>query len=116
MGGFIFGRHHDAAGVAVEPMHDARSSMILADLGEFTATSVLEVPRQSVDQGARLMSFCRMHQESGRLVEHDDVLVFVQHFKVMLFGGDVRAGWSREEIPPDDRLGVILLKVWAFGR
>ena len=39
-GRLVLGRHHNAAGVAVEPMHDARSSMILADLGEFTTTSV----------------------------------------------------------------------------
>ena len=94
MGGFIFGRHHDSACVTVQPMHDSRSRMILAYFGKFTVTSVLEVPGQGVDQGARLVPFCRMHQEPGWLVEHDDVLVFVKYFKVMMLGGDIRAWWG----------------------
>ena len=65
------GRHHQAGGVEVEPVHDARPQLA-AD-----AADVGTPCQQSVDQGAVGVPRAGMDRESRRFVHHDQVLVLI---------------------------------------
>lgn len=41
--------------------------------------------QQSVYQGAAAMTRARMHDHAGRLIDHDDISVFVQNFERQFF-------------------------------
>ncbi len=66
-------RHHDAAGAAVETVHDSRAARP-ADPGHLGVAR-----QQQVGEGAGRAAGSRVHRQAGRLVEHDQLRVFVQH-------------------------------------
>ncbi len=73
VGQLRLGDHHDAGGVLVQPVHDARAALA-ADAGERVAA----MGEQGVDQGAVLVAGRGVHDQPGRLVEHDQVGVLVE--------------------------------------
>ncbi len=66
------GDDHQAGGVLVEPVHDARP-LHAADAGQ----AVAAMGDQRVDQRARPVAGGRMHDEAARLVDDDEVVVLV---------------------------------------
>ena len=72
VGGVGLGHHHQAAGVLVEPVHDARP-LDAADAGE----AVAAMGDQRVDQRAGGVAGGRMHHQPGWLVDDDEVVVLV---------------------------------------
>ena len=68
----VLGDHHQAGGVLVEPVHDARP-LHPADAGE----AVAAMGDQRIHQRSRGVSGGRMHHEPCRLVDDDDVLVLI---------------------------------------
>ena len=61
--------HHDARGVAVEAVHDPRPLRLVAARDR--------VAEQAVDERPRRVAGGRMHDEAGRLVHDEEVLVLV---------------------------------------
>ena len=86
--GVILRHHQAAAGFLVEPMDDARPRDA-ADAAELTGAMM----QQRVDQRVLLMAGRRMHDQTRRLVEHQQVLVLVKYFQRNLLGP--RFGRSR---------------------
>ena len=72
MGAVGFGHHHQAGGVLVEPVHDARP-LDAADAGQ----AVAAMGDQRIDQRAGGVAGGRMHHQALRLVDHDQRVVFV---------------------------------------
>ena len=85
----VLGHDHDARGVLVEPVHDARPPLA-ADADERVAA----VMQERVDQRARLVRRRRMHDHARRLVDDDEVRVFVddreRNVLGAIFDGDRR--------------------------
>ena len=75
-----FGDDEDAAGEAVEAMDDARAERSL-DLRELR-----EVMEQGVDEGSVMDTGSSMDGHAGRLVDDDDVGVFVDDVERDVFG------------------------------
>ena len=71
--GVGLGDHHDAAGLLVEAVHDARP-LDPADARKAVAAMV----DQRVDQRAGPVAGAGMHDQTGRLVDDDDVVVLVE--------------------------------------
>ena len=72
MRAIILGDHQEAARVLVEPVHDARPPHA-ADARQ----AVAAMGDERVDERAARMPRRRMHDEPGRLVDHDEVVVLV---------------------------------------
>ncbi len=70
--GVGLGHHHQPGGVLVEPVHDARP-LDAADAGQAGAA----VGDQRIDQRAGFVAGGRMHDETFRFVDDDDVVVLV---------------------------------------
>ena len=87
VGGVVFGGDDEAAGIAVDAVDDA-GALFAADAGE-TVAAVVE---QGVDQGAVRVAGGRMDHQARGLVDHDDVVVLVDHVQGDVLGG---AGPSR---------------------
>ena len=64
------GNNHQAAGVLVESMHDARSGY----LGRMSIPA-----QQTVEQRATPVAGCRVHYQACRFVDHEQMGVFVRH-------------------------------------
>ena len=71
--------HHDAARPLVEPVHDSRPHVLVADARlervEVTARE------QSMYERARLAARRRVHDDARRLHEHDEIVVDVEHLE-----------------------------------
>ena len=72
VGGVGLGHHHQAGGVLVEPVHDARP-LDAADAGQ----AVAAMGDQRVDQRALGVAGGRMHHQALRLVDDDERVVLV---------------------------------------
>ena len=72
MGAVVLGHHHQAGGVLVEPVHDARP-LDAADAGQ----AVAAMGDQRIDQRAGGMAGGGMHHQALRLVDHDQRVVLV---------------------------------------
>ena len=72
MRAIVLGDHQEAARVLVEPVHDARPPHA-ADARQ----AVAAMGDERVDERAARMPRRRMHDEPGRLVDHDEVVVLV---------------------------------------
>ena len=81
----VFCNHQAAAGFLVQAMHDARPGHA-AHAAEAGATMV----QQRVDQGVLRMARARMHDQSRRFVEHEQILVFVKNIQGHFLGGCLR--------------------------
>jgi len=85
--GFVLCDDQDAARPLVEPVNDARSSVPTGLVGKRrvgdqrpSRTSSKGGARQkTLDERSRRMTPSRMHDEAPRLVDHDEVLVLVEH-------------------------------------
>ena len=73
MGSVIFRDHHRATRLLIEPVHDARTLMA-ADAGKVRA-----MMKQRVHQSMRLVASAGMNHQPGRLIEHEQVVVFVEN-------------------------------------
>ena len=69
-GGPTLGHQHQAGGILVQPVHDA---------GARQAGSAGVMGQQPVQQGAAPMPGGGVHHQTGGLVDHHQVRVFVQH-------------------------------------
>lgn len=83
MGLIVLGDDKQAAGVHVEAVHDARP-LDTTNAGQAVTT----MRDEGVDERAGLMPSTWVHNKSGRLVDDDQVFVFVDDIK-----GDVFALW-----------------------
>ena len=79
VGGVVLGRDDAAACVHVEPVNDPRAHHA-AD----PAQAAGAVVQQRIDQRAALVAVARMGRHSGRLVDHDQVVVLEQHLQRQL--------------------------------
>ena len=73
----VFGGEHEARGVAVEPMYDARAILALNG-AEMVEAAVV---RQGVCQRAILMAMRRMAHEPALLGQHEQVIVLVANIE-----------------------------------
>lgn len=69
-GGSALGHQHQARSVLVQPVHDA---------GTRQAGRRGVVRQQTIEQGAAPVPRGRVHHQAGRLVDHQQMRVFVQH-------------------------------------
>jgi len=88
MGRLVLGAHHDAARMAIQPVYDARSGLLGADLRERAPTRIPQVPGEAVDDGPGLVPPSRVH---------DDVRIFVQDANRNLLGREFRTGRGRQD-------------------
>jgi hypothetical protein len=63
---------HEPGCVAVEPVHDPRPLGVVA---------AADRPRERVDERSRRVAGAGMHDEPGRLVDHEQVLVLERKFR-----------------------------------
>ena len=91
MGRLGFGHDHQAGGVEVQTVHDARP--------QFTADAAdVGAPRQqSVDQSAVGVARARMNREASRLVHHDQVLVLVEGGNRYVLGDQIFGSARRRD-------------------
>ncbi|MCW0424878.1 hypothetical protein NB713_002821 [Xanthomonas sacchari] len=75
--------HHGAAGVLVQAVHDA---------GARQRRQPRIAVQQGIDQGAAGIAGARVHHQPGRLVQHDDLVVLVQHLQRDVLGQGVGLG------------------------
>ena len=81
MAAVVLGHHQQPGGVLVQPVNDARTRLA-ADARQRPA-----VKQQRVDQRAAGMPGRRMDHQASRLVDHQQVVVFVQDVERQGFGG-----------------------------
>ncbi len=74
MGGIVFGRYHQTAGILIQPMHDAGSGNT-ANAGQAAGA----MGQQSIDQGTVWVAGCRMHHQAHRFIDDDQVLILIDH-------------------------------------
>ena len=79
MGFVIFGNDHDAAGILIQPVHDAGADHPV------DARQVLTVKQQRIDQRARIMSRRRMHYHASGFIEHDHIFIFIDDIQRNVF-------------------------------
>ena len=80
------GHHHQPAGVLVEAVHDA-GPLDAADAGQ----AVAAMRDQRVDQRALGVAGGGMHDQAGRLVDHDERVVLVNNIERDIFARSVWA-------------------------
>ena len=95
MGPVVLGDHHHATDLAVEPVHDPRPQHP-ADPGQAAAA----MGEQRIDQRAVGMAGRGMHDDPGRLDDHDQVLVLEQHLELARLGDGV-GGARRGDVEHD---------------
>ncbi len=83
--GVGLGDHEQARRILVQAMHDARP-LDAANAGEAFAA----MGDQSVDERSRGVAGCRVHDEPGRLIDDDEIVVFVDDVKRQAFAFDSR--------------------------
>ncbi len=76
----VLRRHHQPGRVLVEPVHDARA-LDAADPGKACPA----MGDQRVDQRAGLVACGGMHHEAARLVDDDDVVIFIDDIERDIF-------------------------------
>ena len=80
MGRIRFGHHQKPAGVFVNPVHNPRT---------FHPTHTREIfaamGQKRINQCSRRRAWCGMHNHSGRLVDHNQVVIFKQNLKRNIF-------------------------------
>ena len=74
MGKIIFAYDQNSGGVHIDPVDDPRTHNTVN-----TGKLILAMGHQSIDQGSRVMSGCRMHNHSLRLIDQDHILVLIKN-------------------------------------
>ena len=96
------GRDHDARGVLVEPVHDARA---LDAANAHQAVAAME--EQGVDQRAGRVARGRVHHHADRLVDDDQLVVLVEDVERDVLGvrlGIFGSGATRMIVSPSRQL------------
>jgi hypothetical protein len=87
----VLGDDHDARGVLVEPVHDARSQLATH------ALEIAHVVQQRVDERAALVARARVHHHARSLGHHHEIAIFVEHLEGKRLGHrDRRDCWGLE--------------------
>ena len=73
-----FGHHHQAAGVFIQPMHDARPRHLRQGRA---------MVQQAVKQSTLPIARRRMHHHARRFVHHQHAVVFVNNIQIHRLGG-----------------------------
>ena len=79
MRGIVFRDDKKPGCFFIQPMHDA-GALDTADAGKFIAA----IGKQRIDERAVMIAGAGMHDHAGRLIDDDDVLVFVNNFQINL--------------------------------
>ena len=109
MGRIVLGHDHDARRLLVEPVHDARSAHA-ADPRE----AVAAMGEQCIDQRVVGIAGCRMHHETGRLVQDQQVGVFIEDVQIELLRLGL-SGLGRRHVE-QVALALFDLAGWLFYR
>ena len=89
--GFVgLGDHHDAGRVLIEPMNDAGTKRVVA------AGQVLRIKRHGIRYGAALGAIGRVGDHVDRLVDCEQVIIFVHDIERDIFGLEIVGHWRRE--------------------
>ena len=100
VGAVVLRHHHDAGGVLVEPVDDAGTALA-ADAGE----AIAAMGDQRIDQGAGPVAGGGMNDEVAGFVDHNDIVVLVNHAQRNGLGGGL--GWrQRRHVDRDRRAGI----------
>ena len=73
MGPLVFGHHQQSGSVLVDTVHQSGPHVPLLKQGQ-----ILQMPGQGIDECPAIIAVPRMHHEPGRLVQYDEVVVFIQ--------------------------------------
>ena len=76
MGRIVFGHDQQAAGVLIDPMHDAGTANS-TDPGQ----AIAAMGQQSIDEGAVVMTGGRMDNQTSRFVKHENVRILVANIE-----------------------------------
>ena len=87
--GIVLCDHHDARRPAIEPVHDAGPEL------PTDATEVVHVMQQRIHQRPAVVARRWMHHHARRLVEDDDVGVFVEDREGQILGDRDARAWRR---------------------
>ncbi|KAK0342582.1 hypothetical protein LTR94_021753 [Friedmanniomyces endolithicus] len=101
VGAVALGRDHDARGVLVQPVDDARSGDA-PDAGQAVAAT----GQQRIDQGAVGRARRRVGGHARRLVDHDQVRILIEDRKRQDLGLRSGGGDGRQIDPVEARLGL----------
>ncbi len=77
------GHHHQAGGVLVQAVDNARARHV---------DDIRHMVQQRIEQGATGMPGSRVHDQAGRLVDHHDLVVFVDDVQLDVFGHPLALG------------------------
>ena len=103
VGRVILGDDQQAAGVLVEPVHDA-GALYAADARQ----AIAAMGDEGIDQGARLVAGAGVNHQPCGLVDHDQVLVFIDHGEGNGFGpGFGLPGWRNHRFHALARLQLV---------
>jgi hypothetical protein len=78
------GHHHQTGGVLVQAVHDTGARHI---------DDVRHVVQQGVEQGAISVTGSRVHHQARRLVDHQDVVVFIDDVQLDVLGDPFALGF-----------------------
>jgi hypothetical protein len=92
------GDDNDAAGFAVETMHDAGAEIVSVEVGERS-----KVMQQCVDKRAMRVTGAGVNNHAGRFIHHHNIVVLIKNFEGQRFG----LGAQRREIGGRQRDGVV---------
>jgi hypothetical protein len=97
----VSGHHHKPRGSPIQTVHDPRSLLTV----NFTDIGISM--EQPVDQSALPVPGSRMHHHPRGLMEHDTVLILMEHLKIHFFGQNLQI-FRRGEIHGNLRAGKTL--------
>jgi hypothetical protein len=100
VGAVVLRHHHHAGGVLVEPVHDAGAALA-ADARK----AIAAMGDQRIDQGAGPIAGGGMNDEVAGFVDHDDVVVFVNHAERNGLGGGL-GRLRRRHVDRDGGAGI----------
>ena len=109
MGAVGFGGHQQAAGLLVQPVHDAGPAHP-ANAGK----TVAAMRQQGMHQCTLPVTGGGMHDQPGRLVDDDQLAIFISHIKRDGFGLrcgiDQRQVWSDKTVAGFDPVGGVVYR------
>ncbi len=84
VGPLVLGHHQQTGGVLVDAVHQTGTHVPLLKQGK-----ILQMPRERIDERTAVVAVSRMHDQSGRLVEHDEVVVLMNDVERNILGDDL---------------------------
>jgi lipoyl(octanoyl) transferase len=83
---FRFGEHHEAARILVDAVYEAEAGECLF---AYSGVLLLQVPRDTIDQGAGIVTTGGVDDYAGRFINDHDLIVFVADVEGKLFRDDL---------------------------